>query len=55
MSTQTTNTELQNLRNQVISAGVSSLTPVHAHPRGARSCATSRGGSTSTSPAASAS
>ena len=30
MSTQTTNTELQNLRTRVISAGVSSLTPVHA-------------------------
>ncbi len=36
MSTQTTNTELQNLRTQVISAGVSSLTPVHvASARGA--------------------
>ena len=36
MSTQTTNTELQNLRTRVISAGVSSLTPVHvASARGA--------------------
>jgi 4-aminobutyrate aminotransferase / (S)-3-amino-2-methylpropionate transaminase / 5-aminovalerate transaminase len=36
MSTQTTNTELQRLRTQVISAGVSSLTPVHvASARGA--------------------